>query len=57
VLAVFAAASTQAAKSTECTRIGICYCVNDELKPVVATRIERFRQVIAEQRKAGKLVG
>ena len=38
-------------------RIGICYCVNDERKPVVATRIERFRQVIAEQRKAGKLVG
>jgi hypothetical protein len=43
-------------ESTECTRIGIRYCVNDELKPVVATRIERFRQVIAEQRKAGKLV-
>jgi len=57
VLAAFAAGSAHAAKATECTRIGICYCVNDELKPVIATRVERFRQVIAEQRKAGKLVG
>ena len=56
-LAALAAGSAHAAKSTECTRIGICYCVNDELKPVIATRVERFRQVIAEQRKAGKLVG
>jgi hypothetical protein len=57
VLVALVAASAHAAKTTECTRIGICYCVNDELKPVIATRVERFRQVIAEQRKAGKLVG
>jgi len=46
-----------AAKTTECSRIGICYCVNDELKATIASRVERFRQVIAEQRKAGKAVG
>ena len=47
----------QAAKISECTKIGICYCVNDELKATIATKVERFRQVIAEQRKAGKAVG
>jgi hypothetical protein len=47
----------QAAKISECTKIGICYCVNDELKATIATKIERFRQILAEQRKAGKAVG
>jgi len=47
----------QAAKISECTKIGTCYCVNDELKATIATKVERFRQVIAEQRKAGKAIG
>ena len=46
-----------AAKSTECAKVGICYCVNDELKPTIAQRIEKFRGMIAEQRKAGKSIG
>ena len=46
-----------AAKSTECTKVGMCYCVNDDLKPTIATRVERFRQIIADQRKAGKAIG
>ena len=46
-----------AAKSTECTKGGICYCVNDELKATIATKVESFRQTIAEQRKAGKAIG
>ena len=45
-----------AAKVTECAKVGICYCVNDELKTTIATRVERFRQMIADQRKAGKAV-
>ena len=49
--------AAEAAKVTECTKIGICYCVNDELKATIAAKVERFRQVIAEQRKAGKAVG
>lgn len=53
----FASLPAHAAKTTECTKIGICYCVNDELKPTIAARVERFRQMIAEQRKAGKVVG
>ena len=56
--AVFATRpGTVQAKSTECTKSGICYCVNEELKPTIASRVERFRQIIAEQRKAGKAVG
>ena len=46
-----------AAKVSECTKIGICYCVNDELKATITAKVERFRQILAEQRKAGKAVG
>jgi len=46
-----------AAKTTECAKVGVCYCVNDELKATIASRVERFRQMIADQRKAGKAVG
>ena len=49
--------SAYAAKSTECVKIGICYCVNDDLKATITSKVERFRQLIAEQRKAGKAVG
>ena len=45
-----------AAKATECTKVGICYCVNDELKATIQAKVDRFRQTIAEQRKAGKAV-
>jgi len=46
-----------AAKATECAKIGICFCVNDELNPTIGTKVDKLRQVIAEQRKAGKVVG
>ena len=46
-----------AAKSTECAKVGICYCVNDDLKATIASRVERFRGLLAEQKKAGKAVG
>jgi hypothetical protein len=49
--------AAQGAKSTECTKIGICYCVGTDLKPVIEARIAHFRQLAAEQRKAGKAVG
>jgi hypothetical protein len=57
VLAAFVTSPAQAAKATECTKIGICYCVNDELKATIASKVDKFRQMIAEQRKAGKSVG
>ena len=46
----------EAAKVTECSKVAICYCINDEHKAAIATKIDRFRQIIAEQRKAGKAV-
>jgi len=55
VLAV--APCAEAAKATECSRIGLCYCVNDEVEPAIAQRVERFRDRIAAERKAGKAVG
>jgi len=44
-------------KATECSKIGICYCVNQAVKPEIAAHLDRFRHTIAEQRKAGKTVG
>jgi hypothetical protein len=57
VVLAIAHSPAHAAKVTECAKIGICYCVNDELKPTIGTKVDRFRQLIAEQRKAGKVVG
>ena len=48
-------ATASAAKATECTKAGICYCVNEDLKPTIQTKVDRFRQLISEQRKAGKV--
>ena len=44
-------------KATECTKIGICYCVNSELKPTIDAKVAQFRQMAADQRKAGKAIG
>ena len=53
----FAPSPALAAKATECTKINVCYCVDTELKPRIEANVARFRQQLAEQRKAGKLVG
>jgi hypothetical protein len=50
-------AAAQSAKSTECTKIGICYCISADLKPAIEAKIAFFRQLAAEARKAGKAVG
>jgi hypothetical protein len=57
LIAAASPAASFAAKNTECTKVGICYCVNDELKTTIVSRIEKFRGMIADQRKAGKAVG
>jgi hypothetical protein len=46
-----------AAKSTECAKVGICYCVNEDLKPTIQAKVDRFRQLLAVERKAGKAIG
>jgi hypothetical protein len=57
LLAALWSASGHAAKVTECSKVGVCYCVNDELKATIATKVADFRRTTAEQRKAGKAVG
>ena len=52
-----AAPPVLAAKVTECSKVGICYCANDELKATITDKVARFRQTLAEQRNAGKTVG
>jgi len=49
--------TAHAAKTTECTKVGICYCVNEDLKSTIQAKVDRFRQVVAEQRRAGRAVG
>ena len=46
-----------AAKATECTKINVCYCVEGDKRAKIEANVTAFRQTIAEQRKAGKLVG
>jgi hypothetical protein len=50
-------AVAQAAKSTECTKIGLCYCISSDMKAVIEAKVAFFRQQAAEARKAGKAVG
>ena len=55
VLAVVAVApgSAPAGKTTECAKVGVCHCVNDEPKAEIQGKVEGFRPTIAEQRKTG----
>ena len=57
VLAAAVPGESLAAKVTECAKVWVCYCVNDEVKPAIAALVDKFRGVIAEQRKAGKAIG
>lgn len=43
--------------STECTSNGLCYCVQNELKNIIATRVDEIRARIAAQRQQGKAIG
>ena len=53
----FVGGVASAAKTTECTKINVCYCVDSALRPAVDDKVARARQLLADQRKAGKLVG
>lgn len=46
-----------AAKTTECTALRLCFCVNEDLKPLIAEKVKFFRAAIAEQRAKGKAIG
>lgn len=46
-----------AASSTECTVSQTCYCVDQDVKDAILTRVAEIRARIAEQRAQGKAVG
>ncbi len=52
-----AIAPVDAAKTTECTEIKLCFCVNEDFKPLIAEKVKFFRNAIAEQRAKGKAIG
>jgi hypothetical protein len=56
-VALCAGSHAPAAKTTECSRIAVCYCINDDLRGVIEAKVAHFREILASQRKAGKAVG
>jgi hypothetical protein len=55
--AVPALSSVHAARVTECTALKICYCVETDIKPAIDTNVSKIRQMITEQKNAGKAIG
>ncbi|MFO1283877.1 MAG: hypothetical protein U1F51_15675 [Burkholderiales bacterium] len=46
----------QAAKTTSCAKVGLCYCMNDDHRGAIDAKVERFRQTLASERAAGKTI-
>ena len=44
-------------KVTACTTIKVCYCVTAAFRDAITTNVTRVRQLIADQRSAGKSIG
>ncbi len=58
VAAVLAlSASAQAAMVTDCSPNGLCYCIEDGFKPLIAKNLANLRAIIAEERGRGKAIG
>ena len=51
------AAIAHAEPATQCTAIGVCYCINGELKLTLDKNIAILRELISTQRAAGKAIG
>ncbi len=54
--ALAASMSPFAANTTECTNLKLCYCVNEDFKPVIEEKVKFYRQQIADARAKGKAV-
>ena len=50
----FAGATVHAAKVTDCAKVGLCYCINDEHKSAINAKIEKFRQVDRRAAQGGQ---
>jgi hypothetical protein len=49
--------AARAELSNECSLNALCYCVQNDLKNTVATRVDEIRARIAGQRQQGKAIG
>jgi hypothetical protein len=56
-LAAFLPRDAAADTVTECTVIGLCYCVNKDNLTPINTNITRLRQMIVDQKAQGKAIG
>jgi hypothetical protein len=52
-----AVAPAQADKASECTKTGLCYCVESGVRKAVDDAVAKVRGEMAEAKKAGKAVG
>lgn len=52
-----AAGAASAKSSTQCTGLGFCYCVNEDLRPIIDRHIADLRSTIHAQRDLGKAIG
>jgi hypothetical protein len=57
ILAALPPDDAHAASATECTGVGICYCVNPDFASAIAEKVAYFRALIAEERAKGKAIG
>ena len=55
--ALVAPGRADAANTTQCTGVGICYCVNPDFASAIAGKVTYFRALIAEERAKGKAIG
>jgi hypothetical protein len=44
-------------KATACTVTNVCYCITAANRDAITTNVRRVRQLIADQRAAGKMIG
>ncbi len=51
------APASKAAPVTDCSPGGVCYCYNDEFKPVIDAQVAKLRAIIAAERAQGKAIG
>ncbi len=51
------ATAASAKSSTQCTGLGFCYCVNEDLRPIIDRHIAALRTTIHAQRDLGKAIG
>ena len=55
--ASFATGGANAANATECTGVGVCYCVNSDFRSAIAEKVDTYRELIAAERAKGKAIG